>query len=467
MPYNRGMKRLTVVVAMGMASSVVHASPRATYKFVDPRGVGAPWVQPAPANVSHVIFMDNCKPNGCHLVPGEDGTQNQSDIINNAVTISAYQGTDAQWQALVKCVKDTYAPFNVQIVTAKADAGAHYHHAIVAGMAAEAGMGQGVLGVSPFTCGYIPDAISFTFANEEPTNLYDLCWTVSQETSHSWGLDHKFDDRDPMTYLTSGPQWKQFQNQAGSCGEYSARQCSCTYAGTGSSGENSVALITATFGAATGTTDTTPPTVHITAPASGAAVAPGFTVTASVTDDTAVAKAELRIDNQLVGTVNSSPFTWTAPQTLAAGSHHVEVTGYDTAGNTAKDAVDVTYSAGGGCTHDSDCTSGEVCTNGQCVAGPSMPGGLGSTCSANADCASGQCAMDDQGHSYCVQSCDPSHSTCPSGFGCQTVGASGGVCWPGANSGGGGGGCDAGGGPGLPLGLGIGLAAMLITRRRR
>src|SRR5205823_2460141 len=120
-----------------------------------------------------------------------------SSIVNGTSLVSAYGGSAANWAALVDCVKQTYAPFNVDIVTTRPAAGTNFHEAIVAGYAADVGESQGVLGVSPFSCGYIPNSISFTFANEEPTNVYDLCWTVSQETSHSWGLDHKYDDRDP------------------------------------------------------------------------------------------------------------------------------------------------------------------------------------------------------------------------------------------------------------------------------
>ena len=267
-----------------------------------------------------------------------------------------------------------------------------------------------------------------------------------------------------MTYLSSGPAVKSFQNQAGSCGEYSARQCNCTYAGTGSSGENSYALIMATFGS--NAPDTVPPTVKITAPANGSQVMGGFSIAANVTDNQVVAKAELRIDGNLIGEVDSAPFVWNAPSSLSQGSHHVEVKGYDLKGNTAVDAIDV--ADGTVCTKNSDCTTaGDVCLGGHCVPGPGMPGGLGSTCTANSDCQSGECANDGSGHSYCTEPCDPAQHQCPSGFSCQTAGT-GGVCWPGADNGGGGGCSTDSGSNGTPfLLLGLGVCAALITRRRR
>lgn len=456
------MKRAALTVfALGILGSVASAAPRATYRWTDPSRIGATFQAPPPDNVSHIIFLDNCQPNGCTLTPGSDGTQNQSDIVQGQSLVSAYQGSSSQWQQIVQCVQQTYAPFGVQIVTTRPGSGA-YHHAIVAGHAADVGEPQGVLGVSPFNCGYIPNSISFSFANEEVSNIYDICWTVAQETSHSWGLDHKFDNRDPMTYLGTGPQWKQFQNMAGSCGEYSARQCNCTYPTTGNAQENAYAVILATFGSSA--PDTTPPTVKITAPTANASVMPGFQVVATVTDDIAVAKAELTIDGVSAGALTSSPFQWNSPTSLGQGTHHLVVTGTDLGGNTAMDSVDVmigTSCTSGGCTDPM-----QVCIDGHCVAGPGNPGGLGTTCTMNSDCASGQCADDGMGHKYCVAPCDPTKNQCPSGFGCVAAGT-GGVCWPGADSGGGGGGgCNTGSDGGVIL-LSLGFAAVLITRKRR
>lgn len=416
-----------------------------------------------PATVSHVIFMDRCT-GGCTITNGSDGTQNQSAIVNGTVTLGAFGGSDAQWQALVSCVRATYSPFNVTITDQRPASGA-YHHAVVAGTATQGGFSNGTLGVSPFSnnCSYIPNAISFSFANSMlnlPNPDVELCWTVSQETAHSWGLDHKFDKLDPMTYVENGAVQKVFQNQAGSCGEYSARACSCSYPGTGSSAMNSYALILATFGS--GTPDTTPPTVSITSPTANAQVQAGFAVTVQASDDVAINKVELRVDNNLVDTKTSAPFNFVGPATLTPGTHHVEATAYDAAGNTAKAAVDVKN--GETCTGScSDST--QVCDNGVCVPGPTSTGGLGAPCTNNTECMSGTCGDDGAGNKYCVTSCDPMNNTCPSGFGCVSAGASG-VCWPGADNGGGGG-CNTGGSAGGAILAGVGFAAMMMRRRKR
>jgi len=451
------------IVAAGLIAGMASAHAEAkhgSYVFKDARGLGAEWIAPTPANVSHIIFMDRCT-GGCTITPGSDGTQNQSEIISGTKHLSAYSGSDAQWQQIVSCVKSTYAPFNVTITDVKPTSGA-YHHAMVAGTATEGGQGNGVLGVSPFACGsYIPNSMSFSFANEEPTNIIDICWTVSQETAHSWGLDHKYDKLDPQTYLPNGNVQKIFQNQAGSCGEYSARACSCSYPGTGTGGMNSYALIMAVFGS--GTPDTTPPTVSITSPTNKASVMPGFTVNVNASDDVAIAKVDLTVDGQVAGSDTSAPFTFSTSATLSQGSHHVEATATDLAGNTAKAAIDVMY--GEACTTNGCTDPSQVCDNGHCVPGPTTSGGLGSPCTGNLDCASGSCGDDGAGNKYCVTSCDPMNNMCPSGFGCVSTGGATGVCWPGADNGGGGG-CNSGSGGGALL-AGFGFAALLVTRRKR
>jgi uncharacterized protein (TIGR03382 family) len=435
-------------------------APRAIYRWTDPALEGT--TPAAPANVSHIIYLNNCKPGGCTLHAGYDNsTTDTSSIPSGTAQITAYSGSDATWAQVVACVRQTYAPFGVTIVTDRPAAGTNYHMAIVAGSPQNVGESNGVLGVSPFSCGYISNAISFTFANVEPSNVMDLCWTIAQETSHSWGLDHKYDNRDPMTYLDSGPAMKTFQNQAGACGEYSARSCGCSYAGTGSAQENSYAVIMSTFGSSA--PDTTAPTVTITSPSNNASVMPGFAVHADITDDIGVQKAELRVDGTLAGTANGAPWVFNAPSTLGQGAHHVEVTAYDISNNTAKASVDVAI--GTVCSGSAACAgANEVCVDGHCVAGPGADGGLGTSCMGNSDCASNQCGDDGSGHKYCVAPCDPAKNACPDGFGCLATGGGAGVCWPGADSGGGG--CNTGSSGG-PIVLGLGFAALLITRRRR
>lgn len=93
--------------------------------------------------------------------------------------------------------------------------------------------------------------------------------------------------------------------------------------------------------------DTTPPVVNITTPANGAIV-PRFsnvTISATATDNAAVAKVEFYISGTLKATRTTSPYTyvWHTP-----GFHNhpytITVKAYDSSGNTATQTITVTTS---------------------------------------------------------------------------------------------------------------------------
>jgi len=66
-------------------------------------------------NVSHKIFLNRC-PGGCTISPGSDDSRtNKSSIPNSQVVMTQWPHGDAAWQRLVTCVRDMYAPFDIQI----------------------------------------------------------------------------------------------------------------------------------------------------------------------------------------------------------------------------------------------------------------------------------------------------------------------------------------------------------------
>ncbi len=91
----------------------------------------------------------------------------------------------------------------------------------------------------------------------------------------------------------------------------------------------------------TWTVDLSPPTVSITAPASGASVSgSAVTVSANATDNLAVASVQLLLDgNSLGSAVTAAPYsmTWDTTKTTN-GSHTLSATATDTAGNSAQAA---------------------------------------------------------------------------------------------------------------------------------
>jgi fibronectin type 3 domain-containing protein len=101
----------------------------------------------------------------------------------------------------------------------------------------------------------------------------------------------------------------------------------------------------------TGTSDTTPPTVQMTAPANGSTVSGPVTVAASATDNVAVASVQFQLTNlatyatsNLGAPVTSSPYqtSWNT-SAVSNGQYAVSAVATDTSGNSATaGAVDVT-----------------------------------------------------------------------------------------------------------------------------
>ena len=93
----------------------------------------------------------------------------------------------------------------------------------------------------------------------------------------------------------------------------------------------------------TAATDTTPPVVNISSPAAGADVARQFAASGTASDDTGVAKVEVRIDGGTWRLADGTSF-WSATidaSTASDGQHQVTARATDAAGNVASASVSV------------------------------------------------------------------------------------------------------------------------------
>jgi len=475
------MRSLSVLVLVGLTN--IAAAERPKLLVLD----GLPPTEVAPAVAPYnTIFLNRCA-NGCTVKKGtNDSRIDSSDIVGSGVhAMPAFPYGDAAWASVVACVKDTFAPFNVQITDVDPGSANHFE-IMIAGHSSDVGIASppgGIIGgVSTNGCGqsYIPNALVFDFAAAwsqsattcGPACIADVCSTAAQEIGHSFGMDHSHNAADPMTYFNYNLR-RYFQNSADPCGS------DCTN-GTGPMGnacsgsdnqvhtccinqgstQNSYQTLTNLFGAGT----IPPPIVSITAPQQGASVMAGFPVNTTVSDNAMITKVDLSVDGMLVQSLTTGPFAFNAPASLGNGNHTVLVTATDAHGISGSRMI--TVNIGPPCQSASDCpTSTDACIGGRCVPGPGVAGGLGTSCTANSDCGDQNCASDGT-NQYCTTACTAGQ--CPSGFGCLPTmdGATMGYCWPGYNEGGGSG-CSASSSSGGVVTSGLLFGALLVSRRKR
>lgn len=314
-------------------------TPRGSYVVVDPAVVTITAETPTQhGSGPHILFLNRCT-GGETISPGqEDSRANTSSILNSTVNFPEYPFGDGSWGEVMTRARELYAPFNVQVTDVDPSPATH-DEVIVCGNAASAGF-DGAGGVAPFSCGVIPNAITYVFAETMGNNPEALAIVIGQESAHAWGLDHEYQCDDPMTYLN----WcgdVQFQDGDYPCGEYSERQCSC-----GGATQNSYQHIMGLFGGST--PDTQSPVATVTSPSDGAEFDTGadFEITVDVSDDVDVTVVTLFVNGQAQGSDDSAPFgPWPASDT-PDGTYEFYVEAEDFAGNVGSSEV-VTVHVGG------------------------------------------------------------------------------------------------------------------------
>ncbi len=478
-------------VALLVSATAMAETPRHGLVFSEP-------VNPPQGTLvnSHILFLNNCRPNGCAVTPGTPSSlTDHSDIAAHAGTLAAFP-TSVSWASVLSCVQGVMSPFNITVTDVDPGPNVDHFEVMVAGSPGDIGLSGSFLGIADYQCGspgecsgsYYPNALVFDFAaawvSEAGTGtqtVNGICGTAAQEIAHAWTLDHTTLSNDPMTYKNYTTPLK-FQNNA-PCGSDCQYQCSggvgvcnsfnvpCvgsnttgTHAcmGTGMATQNEVDIIMALFGPA----GAKAPMVQITTPSDGSAVQTGttfpITVTCSTTDG--IEEIDLSIDGAPTATLTSSPANFTGPSTLIAGNHKITALCGTKMQATATATADIVV--GTLCANDPDCPTNDICYEKACIAGPNAPMGLGATCSGNNACASGECGSDGT-KMLCVVPCDLANDQCPDGFGCLDAGNNMGVCWLGASKSGGGGCCETGGDSRGSIVLGLAFGALLITRRKR
>lgn len=349
---------------------------------------------------------------GTYRNGADDSSQNISGVVADTGTIPPFAGTQADWDEIMTCVRRLYAPFAIEVTDVEPAADVEYVESVVGGLPSDIGLGNGIGGVAwagPAGCNVIERGINYTFSELFGNGNNELiCEIVAQESGHDYKLDHSLHCLDPMTYLPNCGQ-KRFLDQDVSCGESQPRGCNC-----GGTTQNTHQILLATFGPA----DDVPPQVSITEPADGATVTPGFSITATPTDDVRIDRVEFFVDGNPVGKRSAAPYTVTAPLDLAIGARLIEVRAVDGDENAATDSVDLSLVPE--CVNNTQCAENFECINDRCL------GGVGEPCSLQGQCASDQCFFDpDTQDQFCTVSCTVGSNECPSGFACTDPGTFG------------------------------------------
>lgn len=415
----------------------------------DTRGVDLPT---AVTSASHLIYLNNCLPDGCTVHPGfDDSRSDTSSIPWQTSHLDGYPwGTDS-WDELVQRVRDIYSPFDVTITTTDPGDADHFE-VMVGGSSTDIGV-NGAGGVAPFiSCAVSPpdNVISFVFA-ETSSNINYLSGAVAQETAHVFGLDHELDASDAMTYLELGSA-KHFTTGAAPCGEELAnpRQCWC-----GDDTQDSYQFLMDMFGPQIPTA----PTVTITEPVEGAWVHPGFVVRATI-ESQSTATTVIDVNGQPGAVGGTTSIIGNAPDDLPDGEHELVVTSTNASGLSG--SATITVNVTGACEPGSDtCGDGLVCLGGYCTPGADLTGGLGAPCTTREECIIGTCASVGETQ-LCTAACDEG-GVCPDGYTCRSAGSTS-VCWLGGDDGGG---CQSSDGGGGALLGGLGLVGLVLASRRR
>jgi len=298
---------------------------------------------------SHILFLNNCRPNGCPIVAdgaADDSRTNHSQIAPHSGTLTALTSV-VNFDTIKSCMATALAPFNITVTDVDPGPNVQHFEIIIAGKPAEIGFDPNFEGVAPYLCSapgqcggsYIPNAITFAFANAY-TNATLMCGVGLQESAHGWTLDHSTIASSPMTYKTYTSPLT-FHNAA-PCGSDCQFSCpggtgTCNSfgvvcAGTGTTGthmcmenntptQNESDIIMALFGPA----GAVAPTLAITSPANGAGeqVGMAFAITATCSSADGLKEIDLYLDGNMAGTSATSPANFMAPRHYVRGRHRL------------------------------------------------------------------------------------------------------------------------------------------------
>ena len=270
--------------------------------------------------------------------------------VSGTTTVSA-SASDNVGVASVQCQLDganlgsllTVAPYTYSWNTTTVSNGSHTLRAVAKDAAGNSATSAAVtVTVSNTPADTTPPTVSISAPANGATESGTT--TVSANASDNVGVasvQFQLDSANVGSLLTASPYTYSWNTTTTSNGSHTLRAIAKDAAG------NSRTSATVTVTVSNTPTDTTPPTVSISAPVNGATVSGTTTVSANASDNVGVASVQFQLDSANVGSLlTASPYTYSWNTTTASnGSHTLRAIAKDAAGNsTTSAAVTVTVS---------------------------------------------------------------------------------------------------------------------------
>lgn len=473
---------VVIACALGLARPVDAAPPTDAGRRISVPAAPQPRVAPDVPRPA-ILYLERCA-GGCRVtkgpndaarytstIPQRDGTATVGEFRSDAGAVGP--AADADWAALVQCMREVYSPYAIEVTDVRPSAPMHV--AVIAGIPSELGLASDILGIAPLAtdCSAQDNVMSFSFANIHPatgSRLLNVCWTAAQESAHAFGLDHQYafvDDgrsacSDPMTYRSDCGGQKFFRDELAVCGETAARDCKC------SEYQSSHATLLRVFGA--GASIVPPPEIDLELPATGA-TGLGREAIAVASSRRGVARVELRLNGSRWADVPGVAFGPTGQRAAAYaipipigvpdGIIDVAMRAVDDLG-AATDTAVVTVTQGAPCTSADSCLPEQRCEAGRCLWDPAS-GEIGEACTYAQFCLSGVC-RGTADHQICTEECVPgTPERCPGDLVCTSYGNGRGICFEPQDAG-----CCSAGGPARgSVMFAAGVLALVLRRRRR
>jgi len=184
---------------------------------------------PCVADAATALYVNRCG-NGCSFTPGlpDNAVTNVTPIVSAPSTLTAFAHGDAVFNATVACIAAAVAPYQLQVTTSDPSPLPHLE-IVLAGSASQIGQPDSVAASARQQCAYLPNSISFVFANAQEPLAAELCSQALHNLGHHVGLEYLFYCPDAMSLL-SGCGDKAFRDRDSACGLFQPRTCTCPVA---------------------------------------------------------------------------------------------------------------------------------------------------------------------------------------------------------------------------------------------